>query len=60
MECPVCKTEMEKGAIYSYGQIWKKGVPKGIGIAKWISRGGKFIFAFRCPKCKKIELESDS
>ena len=60
MQCPNDKTEMEKGFIGQMGQIWKGGTPSGTGIAEAISLGGKYIFAYRCPKCGKVELTTET
>ena len=58
MKCPIDKTEMEKGFIHN-SMVWKKGKPWGIGVAETISLGGKFISAYRCPKCEKVELTTE-
>lgn len=58
MQCPNDKTEMEQGFLVNLGQNWAKGKPIGTGISEKVT-GGKYIFAYRCPKCGKIELTTE-
>lgn len=56
MQYPVCQTEMERGSLTVNGTIWSK--------SWWAQNNlywgpGNRIFAFRCPKCGKIELTSE-
>ncbi len=56
MKCPNDQAEMEKGFITQYGQMWAKGKPLGVKFAETLSLGGEYIYAYRCPKCEKVEL----
>ncbi len=58
MKCPLCQTEMEKGGLTGEGTkwvasdtLWGKLLPTVLG--------GTRVFAYRCPKCGKIELISE-
>lgn len=66
MECKDCQVEMEKGVFD--GSCWFSGDPqfgknflvKRFGWAVWPSkRVIKFVRAYRCPNCKKIELYTE-
>ena len=61
MKCPNCSTEMEKGMIAGDGQHWlsEKGLTGGLNKLVNPGMGNPRIWAWRCPKCKKIELVSD-
>ena len=58
MKCPNDKTEMEKG--FMNNQVWKKGVPLGTKIPEVMSFGGSYVFYYRCPKCGRVELTTET
>ena len=46
---------MEKGSLVDNGARWqKKEIKKG-----FIDTGGEIVVAYRCPKCKKVELVTE-
>ena len=56
MNCPNCKTEMERGAISTAGAsdtMWysRKSLMSGIL--------GHNLLAYKCPKCGKVELTTE-
>ena len=61
MKCSKCNGEMEKGMLSADSLHWIK--EKGFvgSLNKMVSRGfGTLsVWAWRCAKCKKIELTSD-
>ena len=53
MKCPIDQTEMEKGSIYGLGKdVWRSDTKNTFGVFSKYEK----IFAYRCPKCGKIEL----
>lgn len=57
MKCPNCKSEMEKGNLATNGNLWVK-VSR---LYKYMSIfGGVPVYAYKCPKCGKIELTSET
>lgn len=55
MKCPIDQTAMEVGFVGQMGQLWKKGKPFGSGVAAALG-SGEYIYAYKCPKCGKVEL----
>lgn len=56
MECPKCKTKMEKGTLIS-GGLW---APRVVTYFKGLFyRDSKKVFAWSCPKCGYVELQSE-
>jgi hypothetical protein len=54
MKCPIDKTEMEKGQLVEHGTGWR---PKDkIGFLEKSLFGNRPVFAYKCPKCGKVEL----
>ena len=58
MECPNDKTGMEKGLLSDYGTSWSKDQGL-IGLQNKMPKLGIKISAYRCPKCGKIELNTE-
>lgn len=65
MKCENCKTEMEKGIIDPKDAAW---IPRNSITGGLLSFGksfvskmsqGKPLWAYRCPKCKKVELVTE-
>jgi rubrerythrin len=62
MNCPICKTEMEKGVLGSQNESW---IPENTALAKlnWLAQTPTFgqprLWAYRCPKCGKVELTTE-
>jgi len=50
MNCPICKTEMEKGSLSSFSSevYWDNNHPTAKAITAW-----------KCPKCGKVELTTE-
>jgi len=61
MECPKCKTQMEKGVLSTHGATWLDRQPKEpfASIWRFTTGGGKIVTAWRCPNCFNIELQSE-
>ncbi len=59
MDCPKCKSHMEKGMMSDDGQHWIK--EKGFvgNLNKTFSFGLNRIFAWMCPNCGKVELQGE-
>lgn len=55
MQCPNCKIEMEKGIILN-GIHW---IPANQWRARLIGGTGERVYAFRCPKCGRVELTTE-
>lgn len=64
MQCPNCKTEMEKGYLMQ-GFMWVEKLMMPMGKSLGLKLAGlglgkkAFVIAYRCPNCKKIELISE-
>lgn len=56
MNCPIDKTEMEKGFLNRSGLEWLKSSEGGIN--KFLQMGIN-LFAYKCPKCGKVELTTE-
>lgn len=59
MKCPHDQTEMERGSLVINGGSWvseKNWLTNLLFVRGW--RLGRAVFAWRCPKCGKIELYS--
>ena len=62
MKCPIDKTEMEKGIIDETATGWMSGksfLGKISSIGVGITWGKNRIWAYRCPKCGKVELTTE-
>lgn len=61
MECPKCKTQMEKGYMFNF-YLWKS-ITEVSEIKKNISKLGfgktSEIYTFKCPKCGALEQRAD-
>jgi hypothetical protein len=60
MKCPNDQTEMEKGCLVLHGNGWRR-YDTGI-FSRIFLRGftfGERVFAWKCPKCGKIELYTE-
>ena len=56
MNCPNCKSEMEKGMLFNNATGWTNKLSDTllkIGSAITMT---KALYAYRCPKCGKVEL----
>lgn len=51
MKCPIDQTEMEIGTIAPTANVWQPGKHDFKLFGNPI-----YVYAFRCPKCGKIEL----
>lgn len=67
MKCPIDKTEMEKGVLQNDGTGWSSGMLATInrmsGTLFNVKFGGseaKKVDAYRCSKCGKVELTTES
>lgn len=61
MNCPIDKTEMEKGSLlkplpYPGGIVWGT---KFVGFIIKRVQDQYTIIAYRCPKCGKVELTTE-
>ena len=61
MDCPKCKSEMEKGMLTGDSRHWIKDNSAVGSLNKMVNPGfGKpNVWAYRCNQCKKIEFISD-
>lgn len=60
MKCPNDETQMEKGYLTANGRAWIKFTDSlRDKISELISTHQLFVWAWRCPNCKKIELTSE-
>ena len=55
MNCPNCKTEMEKGVLGN-GHLWMK---ENLATKMDKILGKVYVYAHKCPKCGKIEPTSE-
>lgn len=60
MECPKCKTEMEKGFLIGHGKFWKRQPTNTISKLFFATPkfGSKEVITWRCTKCQYMELQS--
>ncbi len=62
MNCPICKTEMNKGYLGSENESW---IPEESALAflNWLSQSPTFgkprLIAYRCKHCGKVELTTE-
>ncbi len=57
MKCPKCECEMEEGVLVNGGHHWTRPLSK---FVKFIDLSiGERVIAWKCPKCKKIELVAE-
>lgn len=61
MKCSKCDGEMEKGMLSADSRHWieEKGFVGGLNKIASPGFGKPNVWAWRCTKCKKIELTSD-
>jgi len=59
MKCPKCGEEMEKGVLGSDGVRWQHKVSATFVKIVPQSIAGPFVWAWRCSKCGKVELNSE-
>jgi len=58
MKCPNDSSEMIRGGIGNYGNLW---IAEGLRTSLLRNFAGKnCIYAYRCPQCGKIELTTES
>lgn len=55
MRCPNDQTEMEKGKLFAHGNKWSTNELLTVNLVL----GGETVYAWRCPKCGKIELYTE-
>ena len=60
MKCPIDKTEMEKGELISHGSQWEKNDSDKKGFFDKLTWNFTPVFAYRCPKCGKVELTTET
>ena len=62
MKCPIDKTEMEKGILADKGYISYGKLAWGseISFLNQIVEDKKEVSAYRCPKCGKVELTTET
>ena len=57
MKCPKCEFEMEQGVLVNGGQNWTPPLSKFVQFLNFSI--GERVIAWKCPKCKKIELAAE-
>ncbi len=63
MKCPNCKSEMEKGVLGSHNESWipeKSALATLNRLAQAPTFGKPRLWAYRCPKCGKVELTTET
>lgn len=58
MKCPKCDFEMEKGMLGEHGNSWLAGNSIRAKISTSLIFHRPRVFAYRCPNCKKVELQT--
>ena len=59
MKCPIDKEEMEKGTLVNNGLNWNGNSNSLLVNLRRGLVGNLSVFAYRCPKCGKIELATE-
>lgn len=61
MECPICKSVMEKGMLTADSTHWMKeeGFIGGVNKTMNPGFGLERVVAWKCPNCKKVELSAE-
>jgi len=61
MKCPIDQEEMEKGTLSKYNQTWtsKQSWAGAFSAFGKSMSPGYPLWAYRCPKCGKIELTTE-
>ncbi len=57
MKCPKCECEMEQGILGNNGRKWTP--PMATAVKFMDVSIGEDVIAWKCPKCKKIELAAE-